>query len=165
LLDTAVLCVTASSCLCRPLTDADLHVGAVLPILQRNFKLLEADEYTYQFMENNRHVYRMADAEAAAQAVRQAISQGEPQGITGHWHSLVSCSGLVQLECSMHLECASCMPKTCINARMSIQKLIYGVAATSLSQVHVISVFAYAQAQERGSGLGSRERPPRTVGS
>lgn len=65
---------------CRPLTDADLYVGACIPILQRNFKLLEADEYTYQFMENNRHIYRMADAEAAVQALRHSIAHGGLQG-------------------------------------------------------------------------------------
>lgn len=61
---------------CRLITDLDLHVGAIIPILQRNFELLDADEFTLQYMENNRQVYVMADAERALQALALAFKAG-----------------------------------------------------------------------------------------
>ena len=56
-------------------SEKDLYVGKVLTVHQRTFELLEADEFTYQYMENNRHVYLMADWEAALKAI-QAQLQG-----------------------------------------------------------------------------------------
>ena len=56
-------------------SEKDLYVGKVLSVHQRTFELLEADEFTYQYMENNRHVYLMADWEAALKAI-QAQLQG-----------------------------------------------------------------------------------------
>lgn len=58
-------------------SEQDLYVGKVLPVHHRTFELLEADEFTYQYMENNRHVYLMADWEAAIRAVRAQISDEE----------------------------------------------------------------------------------------
>ena len=57
-------------------SEKDLYVGKVLTVHQRTFELLEADEFTYQYMENNRHVYLMADWEAALKAI-QAQLQGD----------------------------------------------------------------------------------------
>ncbi|CAL8469429.1 g8970 [Coccomyxa elongata] len=54
------------------ITDVDLHVGAIIPILQRKFELLDADEFTLQYMENNRKVYVMADADKALKALATA---------------------------------------------------------------------------------------------
>lgn len=56
-------------------SEKDLYVGKTLSVHQRTFELLEADEFTYQYMENNRHVYLMADWEAALKAI-QAQLQG-----------------------------------------------------------------------------------------
>lgn len=56
-------------------SEKDLYVGKTLTVHQRTFELLEADEFTYQYMENNRHVYLMADWEAALKAI-QAQLQG-----------------------------------------------------------------------------------------
>ena len=58
-------------------SEKDLYVGKVLTVHQRTFELLEADEFTYQYMENNRHVYLMADWEAALKAI-----QAQLQGMT-----------------------------------------------------------------------------------
>jgi len=58
------------------LKDTDLFVGAVIPILKRNFELLDADEFTYQYMENNRQVYPVADPNAAVQTITDAINTG-----------------------------------------------------------------------------------------
>lgn len=57
-------------------SEKDLYVGKVLTVHQRTFELLEADEFTYQYMENNRHVYLMADWEAGLKAI-QAQLQGK----------------------------------------------------------------------------------------
>lgn len=63
-------------------SEKDLFVGKTLSVHQRTFELLEADEFTYQYMENNRHVYLMADWEAALKAI-QAQLQGTLQVLAG----------------------------------------------------------------------------------
>ena len=60
----------------KPIKDKDLYVGAVLPILKRSFQLLDADEFTYQYMENNRHCYPVADANSALNIVATAVKTG-----------------------------------------------------------------------------------------
>lgn len=65
--------------------DTYLHVGAVLPILKRNFELLDADEFTYQYMENNRQAYPVADPTAALHVLATAIH-------TGALHRILKCS-------------------------------------------------------------------------
>lgn len=42
----------------------DLYVGGQLSVFSRSFELLDADEYTYTYMENNKHIFIMADADA-----------------------------------------------------------------------------------------------------
>ena len=56
--------------------DTDLHVGAVIPVLKRSFELLDADEFTYQYMENNRQAYPLADPQASLASLANAISTG-----------------------------------------------------------------------------------------
>lgn len=48
----------------------DLYVGATLSVFGRIFELLDADEYTYTYMENNSHVFIMADADATLTGLR-----------------------------------------------------------------------------------------------
>ena len=60
----------------RVIKDTDLYVGAVLPILKRSFQLLDADEFTYQYMENNQHSYPVADADYALNILAAAIKTG-----------------------------------------------------------------------------------------
>ncbi|GMH37490.1 hypothetical protein BSKO_05363 [Bryopsis sp. KO-2023] len=57
----------------------DLFVGGVVDIHHRGFELLEADEYTYTYMENNRHVFVMADAEALLRSLRKQIAGREDE--------------------------------------------------------------------------------------
>lgn len=52
----------------------DLYVGAVLHIHHRGFELLEADEYTYTYMENNRHVFVMSDTAAILKSLQKQAS-------------------------------------------------------------------------------------------
>ena len=61
----------------RVVKDTDLFVGGVVPILKRSFELLDADEFTYQYMENNRQVYPLADPQAALAILASAINSGE----------------------------------------------------------------------------------------
>ena len=56
--------------------DTDLFVGAVVPIHKRSFELLDADEFTYQYMENNLQTYPVADPQAALQTLGDAIHSG-----------------------------------------------------------------------------------------
>lgn len=51
-------------------------MGAVVPVLKRSFELLDADEFTYQYMENNRQAYPLADPQAALAALASAIKTG-----------------------------------------------------------------------------------------
>ena len=46
-------------------------MGAVLDIHARNFELVEADEFTLQYMESNRVLYPQADWENAAALIRE----------------------------------------------------------------------------------------------
>lgn len=62
--------------------DTDLYVGAVVPIHKRSFELKDADEFTYQYMENNPHTYPVADPQAALQTLRDATHSG-----ANHIHS------------------------------------------------------------------------------
>ena len=54
-------------------TYQDLFVGCRVEVHRREFQLLEGDEYTYQYMENNKHIFIMADAEAIARILRAQI--------------------------------------------------------------------------------------------
>ena len=65
-------------------SEKDLYVGKVLTVHQRTFELLEADEFTYQYMENNRHVYLMADWEAALKAIQAQLQGMLPLDSTLH---------------------------------------------------------------------------------
>jgi len=55
-------------------TFQDLYVGCRLEVHRREFELLEADEFTYQYMENNKHLFIMADADAIARILRAQIN-------------------------------------------------------------------------------------------
>lgn len=54
-------------------TDKDLYVGATVVIHQRGFELIDADEYTFQYLENNRHLYLPADWDLALRATRAQL--------------------------------------------------------------------------------------------
>jgi EF-hand domain-containing protein 1 len=54
-------------------TYQDLYVGASLVIHGRGFKLTEADEYTYTYMENNKHIFVMADADAILKSLQVQV--------------------------------------------------------------------------------------------
>eukprot|EP00879_Flechtneria_rotunda_P003529 GHRR01003761.1.p1 GENE.GHRR01003761.1~~GHRR01003761.1.p1 ORF type:complete len:637 (+),score=222.63 GHRR01003761.1:163-2073(+) len=59
-------------------TYQDLYVGAQLNVFNRSFELLDADEYTYTYMENNKHIFIMADADAILSSLRvQAAGKGD----------------------------------------------------------------------------------------
>ena len=75
-----VVCVQVLKNSTEMYSEKDLYVGKTLTVHQRTFELLEADEFTYQYMENNRHVYLMADWESALKAI-QAQLQGMCQCI------------------------------------------------------------------------------------
>mmetsp|Transcript_29457 Transcript_29457/g.83083 ORF Transcript_29457/g.83083 Transcript_29457/m.83083 type:complete len:623 (+) Transcript_29457:94-1962(+) len=57
--------------------ESDLYVGAQLEIFNRLFELMDADEYTFQYMENNKHVYIRSDAGVAKADVVQAYTGKE----------------------------------------------------------------------------------------
>jgi hypothetical protein len=48
----------------------DLYVGCRITVFKRMFELLDADEYTYTYMENNKHIFIMADADAILASLR-----------------------------------------------------------------------------------------------
>lgn len=51
-------------------TYMDLYVGSTMQIFNRTFELMEADEYTYTYMENNKHIFIMADHEILLKSLR-----------------------------------------------------------------------------------------------
>jgi hypothetical protein len=48
-------------------------VGGQLEVFTRSFELLDADEYTYTYMENNKHIFIMADADAILSSLRVQV--------------------------------------------------------------------------------------------
>ncbi|CAD7701459.1 unnamed protein product [Ostreobium quekettii] len=57
----------------------DLYYGATIVIHRRSFELLEADEFTYTYMENNRHVFVMADTDALMRSLQKQVSGREDE--------------------------------------------------------------------------------------
>lgn len=45
-----------------------------MSVFNRSFELLDADEYTYTYMENNKHIFIMADADAILASLRVQVS-------------------------------------------------------------------------------------------
>lgn len=58
---------------CAPLQD--LYVGGHVEVFHRGFELTDADEYTYVYQENNKHIFLMADADAAAKTLRAQLDK------------------------------------------------------------------------------------------
>ena len=56
-------------------TYSGLYVGATMEIFNRTFELFEADEYTYTYMENNKHVFIMADHEVLLKSLRAQVRE------------------------------------------------------------------------------------------
>eukprot|EP01025_Chloroclados_australasicus_P017340 TRINITY_DN18824_c1_g1_i1.p1 TRINITY_DN18824_c1_g1~~TRINITY_DN18824_c1_g1_i1.p1 ORF type:complete len:529 (-),score=54.52 TRINITY_DN18824_c1_g1_i1:308-1894(-) len=63
----------------EPYNYKDLYVGAHVDIHGRVFELLEADEYTYTYMENNKHMFIMADPDAIMKLLRAQVRGNEEQ--------------------------------------------------------------------------------------
>jgi hypothetical protein len=48
-------------------------------VFNRSFELLDADEYTHTYMENNKHIFIMADADAILASLRVQVSAAPSQ--------------------------------------------------------------------------------------
>jgi hypothetical protein len=61
------------------------------------FELLDADEYTYTYMENNKHIFIMADADAILASLRGQVCPGMTACVLHMVHattwSMQTCSG------------------------------------------------------------------------
>ena len=55
-------------------TYKDLYVGAEIVINSFNFLLSNADEYTFSYMENNKHVFIMGDGQAVLQLLQAQVA-------------------------------------------------------------------------------------------
>jgi hypothetical protein len=51
-------------------------VGGRLEVFSRAFELMDADEYTLTYMENNKHIFVMADADAILESLRVQVRGG-----------------------------------------------------------------------------------------
>eukprot|EP00955_Chlamydomonas_euryale_P010403 111758-Chlamydomonas_euryale.AAC.6 len=58
-------------------TYLDLYVGGSIEIHNRTFEMTEADEYTFTYMENNKHIFIMADHEVLLKSLKAQISGRE----------------------------------------------------------------------------------------
>lgn len=58
-------------------TYLDLYVGGQIEIHNRTFEMTEADEYTFTYMENNKHIFIMADHEVLLKSLKAQISGRE----------------------------------------------------------------------------------------
>lgn len=61
-------------------------MGCKLTVFKRMFELTDADEYTYLFMENNKHIFIMADADAILSSLRGQVRDCfcPPQVVMAH---------------------------------------------------------------------------------
>ena len=57
----------------EPFTFKDLYVGASIIINHFTFLLANADEYTFSYMENNKHLFIMGDASAVLKILRAQV--------------------------------------------------------------------------------------------
>lgn len=55
-------------------TYKDLYVGAEIVINSFNFMLSNADEYTFSYMENNKHLFIMGDGQAVLQLLQAQVA-------------------------------------------------------------------------------------------
>lgn len=83
--------VLDSLCCCR-----DLYVGAVLDVHMAWFELQEADEFTLQYMESNRHAYPQADVNNAVATIRDGIAGADFCSSDVLWGCLHSVRGTCQ---------------------------------------------------------------------
>ncbi|KIY92203.1 EF-hand domain-containing family member C2 [Monoraphidium neglectum] len=60
-------------------TYQDLYVGGRLEVFSRAFELMDADEYTLTYMENNKHIFVMADADAILESLRVQVRGRDAQ--------------------------------------------------------------------------------------
>jgi hypothetical protein len=58
-------------------TYLDLYVGGTIQVHDRTFELAQADEYTYTYMENNKHLFIMADSEVLLKSLKAQIAGRE----------------------------------------------------------------------------------------
>ncbi len=143
----------------RLITDVDLHVGAIIPILQRKFELLDADEFTLQYMENNRKLYVMADAEKALKALATAVKAGADaikyRDLGVHAWPCIHGSTMSDLPYLMHVhdagisvdfgfqQCDSSDGSSCASGYMSLSQLEDSITRSGvcLSKHQVLSIY------------------------
>ena len=58
-------------------TYLDLYVGGTVEVFSRTFEMIEADEYTLTYMENNKHIFIMADHEILLKSLRAQVTGRE----------------------------------------------------------------------------------------
>ncbi|MEW5310689.1 MAG: hypothetical protein WDW38_002460 [Sanguina aurantia] len=61
-------------------TYLDLYVGGQLEIHNRTFEMTEGDEYTHTYMENNKHIFIMADTDILVKSLRAQV-QGKSEAV------------------------------------------------------------------------------------
>ena len=57
----------------EPYMENDVYVGALLNVHNRIFELVEADEYTLQYMEENKHIFLFSDITKILEALTDSI--------------------------------------------------------------------------------------------
>lgn len=85
-------------------TYMDLYVGASIDVFNRAFELHEADEYTYTYMENNKHIFIMADTEILHKSLKAQAAGREEAIRTAFIQADCNGSGLLgqeQLEAAL----------------------------------------------------------------
>ena len=58
----------------EPYMETDVYVGALLNVHNRIFEMVEADEYTLQYMEKNKHKFQYSDISRILEALKDSIS-------------------------------------------------------------------------------------------
>ena len=72
-------------------TYQDLYVGGTVEVYNRTLEMIEGDEYTYTYMENNKHICIMADHEILLKSLgAQVRGAASTEEILAGWGRAVS---------------------------------------------------------------------------
>jgi hypothetical protein len=68
-----------------PSPPQDLYIGGRLEVFNRAFELTGADEYSLTYMENNCHIFVMADAAAILESLRGQVGAASKESKETGW--------------------------------------------------------------------------------
>lgn len=106
-------------------TYLDLYVGGSVEVHRRTFEMVDADEYTFTYMENNKHVFIMADHEVLLKSLKAQIAGREEDIRTAFIAMDTDGSGLLsgsELEGALHSAGLKFTRHQCMSLKRKLDK-------------------------------------------